>query len=369
MGYLEPRQRLRDVTLELYRAALQPEPLENWSRSIANLLDTQIAGLTVLAPSGLAVESGSVGSNLEAWKDYLEKYQYINPLRSFWQTAPAGEVFRIDGTLIDDKFRNTEFYSRYCEHLDLGGGVCMLLGIRTAKVLVHASQPRKPQLGPIEQELLAYLRDDLLLCFEIAGTLMLATNTAANIIRSLDQKGIGVALLTEDGRIEHANGSMNEMLHAGSVLRMDQGKLAPGSEIRLPELSGMVNRTKKSGVSGRLFYGDASTDRCGSIIAYPAPMAYDWEGPHENKVVLLVTDSSRPKGLLADRLRKTYGLTQAETGVAGMLLDGKTSRHMATELHLQINSVRAHLKAIYAKTGTHSQVELLKLLQIEKENT
>ncbi|GAJ97004.1 helix-turn-helix transcriptional regulator [Agrobacterium rhizogenes] len=369
MGYLEPRPRLRDITLELYRAALQPEPLESWSRSISNLLDTEIAGLTVLAPSGLAVQMGSVGSDLEAGREYLEKYQHINPLRPFWQSAPSGEVFRIDSNLIDDKFRSSEFYSRYCQNLDLGGGICMLLSIRTAKVLVHASQPRKPELGPIEHELLACLRDDLLLCFEIAGTLMLATNVAENIIRSFDQKGIGVALLTEDGRVEHVNGSMNEMLHAGGVLRMEQGRLAPGSAIRLPELPGMVNRTKKSGVGGRLFYGDKSSDRCGSIIAYPVPMAFDWEGPHENKVVLLVTDSSRPKGLLTERLRKAYGLTQAETGVAGKLLDGKTSRHIATQLGVQINSVRAHLKAIYAKTGTHSQVELLKLLQIEKENT
>jgi DNA-binding CsgD family transcriptional regulator len=102
-------------------------------------------------------------------------------------------------------------------------------------------------------------------------------------------------------------------------------------------------------------------------VAYPAPIAYDWEGYHENKIVLLVMDNYRPKELLTEKLRKSYSLTKAESRVAGLLLDGKTSRHIATELNVQSNSVRAHLKAIYAKTGTHSQVELLNLLQSEGE--
>ncbi|MFK3779323.1 helix-turn-helix transcriptional regulator [Agrobacterium sp. NPDC089420] len=367
MGHPEAARRLHDVARELYRAALQPNPLDLWSRSIAKLLGTRIAGFTVFSPSGVAVINGSVGSDGKAGQEYMEHYQYINPLRKFWQTAAPGRVVRIDSSLIDESFRRTEFYSRYHTHLDEGAGIGMMLPIRTAKVLLHASQPEGSGYEPIAQDLLASLYEDLLLSFEIAGSLTLASNITGNVIRSLDHKGIGVALLSEDGHIEHANNSMSEILHAGNVLKVEQGRLSPGSSVRLPDLPGIVHRTRRSGIGGRLLYGD-ETDSCrGSILTYPAPAAFDWEGQHESKVVLIVTDSSRPKGLLIEALRKTYGLTQAEARVAGMLLDGKTSRHMATELGVQINSVRAHLKAIYAKTDTHSQVELLKRLQTEKE--
>ena len=128
----------------------------------------------------------------------------------------------------------------------------------------------------------------------------------------------------------------------------------------------MIHRARKAGVGGRLSYG-VSGERSGSIVAYPAPTAFEWEGVDEGKVVLLVMDNARPKTVLIDALRKNFGLTRAESRVACLLQDGKTSRNIATELGVQINSVRAHLKAVYAKTDTHSQVELLNLLKRESD--
>ncbi len=367
MKHSEPQQDLRKVAFQLYRAATQPKPLDNWARLISDLLDTQSAGLTVLGPSGLAIENGSTEAGAEASKEYLEVYQHINPLRKFWQTAVQGQVIRLDDNLIDDEFKQTAFYARYGDYFDKGDGICMLLGIRTAKVLVHASQPRRPRTGRINADLLASLREDLLLSFEIAGTFTHASNMAGNIIRSLDQKGIAVALLSEDDRVESTNSSMEDLLKAGSVLRLEAGRLASGSSMRLSELQDLVRRTRKSGTPGRLFYHDPSGKRRGSVIAHPAPVSFDWEGVNDSKIVLLVTDSSRPKELLAEKLGKNYGFTKAETRVANLLLDGRTSRQIAAELKVQTNSVRAHLKASYAKTGTHSQVELLNLLQLETE--
>jgi len=188
-----------------------------------------------------------------------------------------------------------------------------------------------------------------------------------NVIRSLDQRGIGMAILSEDSRIENCNGSMDELLREGSALRMEQGRLTSGASVCPPELSSLVHRTRKSGATGRLSYEDSAGKRRGSIVAYPVPTAFDWEGVSENKVILVVTDSSRTKGSLPEKLRKNYGLTRAESRVAGMLLDGKTSNCIAAELAVQANSVRAHLKAIFSKTGTHSQVELLSFLQQESD--
>lgn len=367
MGHSESMQRLRDASHQLYKAATQPNPLAGWARSVADLLDTEVADLTVLSPCGIAVENGSITADIDS-TDYLERYQYINPLQGFWQTVPSGEVVRFDKSLIDEKFRRTEFYSRYSDYLEEGDSVCMLLSIRTARVLVHACQRRHPHAGPIDTDLLVSLRDDLLLAFEIAGAFTHASNMVGSVIRSLDQRGIGVALLSEEGRIENSNSSMDDLLRGESVLRVEQGRLTSGSSVRLQEFPNLVHRTRKSGVSGCISYSDACGEHHGSIVAYPAPMTFDWEGKRENKIVLLVTDNSRHKGALAERLRKDYGLTRAESRVASLLMDGKTSRHIATEFKVQTNSVRAHLKAIYSKTGTHSQVELLNLLQRETEH-
>ncbi|MFT4248052.1 MAG: helix-turn-helix transcriptional regulator [Pseudomonas sp.] len=359
---------MHDVSSRLYRAALHPDPIADWTRSISELLDTETADLTVFAPSGVAVKAGGVGADGdEGSEEFLQHYQHINPLQRFWQTLRSGSIVRIDDSLIDADLKRSEFYSRYGQYLDQGGGLCMLLQVRTARVLVHASQARKRQAGQYEMDLLASLRDDLVLSFEIAGSFMQASNLMESVIHSLDQKQIGIAILSEDGRIESINASMNELLHAGSVLRVEHDRLVPGSSVRLPELPRLVHRTREKGACGRLSYQDPSGTRRGSVVAYPAPVTFAWEGVNESKVVLLVTDRSHSSNVLAARLRKTYELTQSEVRVACLLLDGKTPTHIAEELGVQANSVRAHLKSIYAKTGTHAQVELLGLLQGERE--
>ncbi|MFT4014657.1 MAG: helix-turn-helix transcriptional regulator [Paracoccus sp. (in: a-proteobacteria)] len=363
MGYYSEEAFSPDLVVrDIYRAALRPDPLTAWSRMIADFLDMEMASITVFAPDGVAVEIGSTETGMRLGREYMEHSQHINPFRSLWQKAPCGQVLQLDDRLIDDGARQSEFYNRYGEYLDRGQAVCMVLGIRAARVLIHASQPRREKRRDARE--LAALRDDLLLAFEIAGTLTLAGNMANAIIRSLDQKGIGVALLAEDGRLEHTNGSMSDILGAGKVLRIEGDRVSPGAAMKPSELRGIVQRARKNGVGGRLSYGETASDR-GSIVAWPAPMAFDWEGTHDGKVVLIATDGVRSRNLLVDNLRKTWGLTQAEARVAGMLMDGNTSRQMADELGVQINSIRAHLKAIFAKTSTHSQVELMKLLQME----
>lgn len=45
-----------------------------------------------------------------------------------------------------------------------------------------------------------------------------------------------------------------------------------------------------------------------------------------------------------------------------MLASGRTSREIADIMDIRTGSVRAHLKVIFAKTGVHSQVELVHML-------
>lgn len=361
----ESWQRSRDVAHQMYRAAIRPDPLNNWARLISELLNTQTVGLTVFAPSGVAIELGAMTPDDPGGKEFLERYQYINPLWSFWKTAPEGEVIPLDNCL-DNEFRRTEFYSRYCDYLDTNGA-CMMLSARRSKVLVHARLPGQPLARQRTIDLLTSVRDDLLLSFEIASAFASASNMVRNIIHSLDQKGVSAAILSEDGRIENANGGMEALLRAGTVLRMEKGHLAPGSSVVLPEFSDLIRRARLSGVGGRLSYRDSSGALLGSMVAYPASSAFGWDAVTDSKVVLLVTDSARSKEALTEKLRKDYGLTVAEARVVGLLRDGKTSRQIASELQVQGNCVRAHLKAAYAKTGTHSQVELLSLLQLQTD--
>ncbi len=59
-----------------------------------------------------------------------------------------------------------------------------------------------------------------------------------------------------------------------------------------------------------------------------------------------------------------YGMTQAETRLAAMIVDGRPLMEVARELHITLNTARTHMKRIYAKTETHSPAALVRLLMV-----
>jgi len=64
----------------------------------------------------------------------------------------------------------------------------------------------------------------------------------------------------------------------------------------------------------------------------------------------------------ADVLREMYGLTAAEATTALALARGATLREIAGELHRGVETVRAHLKRAFEKTGARRQSELVALV-------
>ncbi|WP_238474371.1 helix-turn-helix transcriptional regulator [Pseudomonas cavernae] len=61
-------------------------------------------------------------------------------------------------------------------------------------------------------------------------------------------------------------------------------------------------------------------------------------------------------------LRKLFQLTATETEVALLMMDGLTLDEAADKLGVMKNTVRAHLRGLFAKTGATRQALLVKTL-------
>ncbi|WP_165249559.1 response regulator transcription factor [Adlercreutzia sp. ZJ141] len=59
---------------------------------------------------------------------------------------------------------------------------------------------------------------------------------------------------------------------------------------------------------------------------------------------------------------KEYELTERESEVLQLALDGHTRHYIADKLYISENTVKAHLKRIYAKLGVHSKYDLENML-------
>jgi len=81
------------------------------------------------------------------------------------------------------------------------------------------------------------------------------------------------------------------------------------------------------------------------------------------RALFVLNDLDRRRALDPRLIARMLNLTPAQARVAALLGEGKSTQEIASELAINTDSVRVHLKAIFAKTGTHHQANLVALLR------
>jgi DNA-binding CsgD family transcriptional regulator len=66
----------------------------------------------------------------------------------------------------------------------------------------------------------------------------------------------------------------------------------------------------------------------------------------------------------AARVMSSFGLTAAEAKIALALATGASVPEAAANLGLSANTVKTHLRKVFAKTGTSRQAELVRVLSL-----
>ena len=182
------------------------------------------------------------------------------------------------------------------------------------------------------------------------------------VLATLDALGYGGLILDALGRVVQTNG------RAGRYLGLDL-------EVRRRsnDETGISTTALQQALRGALRDASAASPRLGYIIALPRTTqrpillrsvqidgADDSPGDRIVAIVLLdLEHCPQPDDLI---LQQVFGLTPAETRLAKRLAGGEDLSGIAEDFGLKIGTVRMQLKAIFWKTGTRRQAELVALL-------
>jgi DNA-binding CsgD family transcriptional regulator len=162
---------------------------------------------------------------------------------------------------------------------------------------------------------------------------------------------------------------------------------ASGTIVRENELGFMLLRSRDAMArGGRLRLGDgldAALARIGTERAIASPSFFDVEGPESatplaamvavapieiangstgSLALVLLSDPNRFVCPPAWSLKQEFGLTSAEARFVISFVRSKGIREAARQLGIRWETGRRHLKSVFEKTHTHSQVELTHLL-------
>lgn len=190
-----------------------------------------------------------------------------------------------------------------------------------------------------------------------------ATQSARLGLAALDTLAEGFALVDEHGRLRHANPALESWLRKGDLLDEKAGRLQACTPAGAQTLAALIADTALgfaphpggvdlTGPGGRVLNARAMPVR-GANLRYLPPRSY----------VLLMF--SEPRADAAARLQRAgakYRLTQAEQRLALHLAAGTSLRDAAERCGIGYGTARGYLKALFQKTGTHRQGELVALL-------
>lgn len=188
----------------------------------------------------------------------------------------------------------------------------------------------------------------------------------ATLRAALDRVDIAVMLIAKSGSLAFANDAARKLLDAESGLYVRNGALRThggSAAVTLRVAIAHVIDANENGLSidkAPLL----KIDRAGLapliVAVLPAPHPVVEEG--EIAALVFAVDPDVTIGEFAAPVCRVFGLTRVETELACKLASGATLQEAAASMHVQIETARTYLRAIFSKTGTNRQTDLVRLI-------
>ena len=341
------------VLLEaLYGGLTHSPPWEDFLRALAAATNTNFA--TLLIGRGCA----SIDAHVTPGADPERTLAY-------WQISEADPFVGLpEGQVVSFSDFVNHVPARFRDWMDVGR-TGQILGIdlqRPPDTSVRLRLTRDQScddFGDDEKALLTRLIPHLRIALGLHARLTTTQAESQLFSSAMADLAVATLILDRDGRIMRRNAVAALMLENGSVIAERSG----GLELRTQTATTIINRllTNPPPAGEESLFEIAAPDGPllhGRVRAVPSSAYGDgaW-------LALFLVDPTRPPGPSRDSLRDRFQLTKAEAALAVQLVEGLSLADAASVLGIAYNTTRSHLRAIFAKTGTHRQVELVTLLR------
>lgn len=181
-------------------------------------------------------------------------------------------------------------------------------------------------------------------------------------LATLEKAHYGVLIVTADAALVFANSMAERLLHSGNGLTVDAaGRLQATPAAVHKRLRRLIEQAAAEEDGGNVALARPSGRRPLAVRVSPLD-GLSGDSPWHRAALLLIVDPEHDPEPQPEALHDLYGLTEAETLVALGVLRGDGLPAVADQLSVSVFTARTHLQHIFAKTKTHRQAELVRLL-------
>jgi DNA-binding CsgD family transcriptional regulator/PAS domain-containing protein len=301
---------------------------------------------------------------------YIEEYaNHPNVYSDALGAAPVAQVYSDRALVGDDVLRRSRFWNEWMAPQDMYGGLgSKLLVSGPSFWFIDVQRGRnQPTFDANDAELLQFIAPHILRAAELGRRLQ----SAQTLISSYAHLPFGVLFVDGQLRVAHVNEAAETILRRpGSPLRIHSGILTT-TDVRsgatLQQLAAdacAVHEGVAPGIGGDfvLRAGEAGIDLAVSV----GPLAGDTTcrllQPRHAIIYLREMTLALPDGF-EDHARHIFDFTPAEARLAAALASGIALKDAALHQGIRFSTARSYLEAIFRKTRTNQQSQLVALLK------
>lgn len=291
---------------------------------------------------------------------YNRDYCNIDPSKGFMQRRPVGNWYHDLLEYGPERIRRDPYYQEFqlpngmnnvsCLKLNEQACTGIYLSVLTSVGARYPTQAEQALLSRLSQHLIRAAQ-----MFERVGGMR---QELAKRDLLLDQHPTPLWLLDGDTRVLYANQAAQQRLgQKKPAFHEVFGRLhCRQHDARLQSLVRQAAPRQGKGQAGWLALDD---DSGLELLVTPVPAEAGFNQSFQRPLALLtLLDAHRQSSLLGE----LFGLTPAEQRLGDLLVRGLTPEQCAERLGTSINTVRSQLRALFRKTRTNRQAELVSLL-------
>ncbi|MCC6075436.1 helix-turn-helix transcriptional regulator [Pseudomonas sp. GCM10022188] len=356
------------LVASLYDAALDSRlwniPMEHLRELFQANYVTLILRIPDQSDAGLMIVAGNIEG--EGKVTYLTYPHSSTPFIN----QPADKVFTVDDLMSEKDWRASSYFQHWCCPKD----VFHVMGVDIATPDSGKLRFRitRPESAP------AFSARDRALCELILPHLRRALNMHNQLDRSqsmgtlysqaISRLSVATIVLDESGRVLQHNPIAQELLTSADGLKLVAGRLEASYPSDNRELQRLVRgafarQGKESPPIAEAVSITRPSGQVSLVVVVESVPSLEWaESKGQPAVVVYIRDAVG-KSLASTAVPKQlFNLTPAETALSLELANGLSLEEAAEKLNIRRNTARAHLRAIFSKTGVRRQTELVRVM-------
>ena len=362
-----------DLLHKLYLGPTEDDPFSSFLLSVREFLDLNLSSITLRQPEGdngglLFISSDFLAKTFvdSHDNDYTDRYYAADPLSNL----NFGEVVTLDEVISGESLKKSDFYKLCMERVQLRYMIGVdLQNYNGKRFSVRFCRPKtgKP-FSQDDKDFVKLLTPHLQRAVALGSQLSEIASERQLYASTISGYSIGTITLNEAGRVLKVNQMAQTIIDLSDGIRLVADKLCISSREVDQYFSDRINQalTQQRNQALNIAHALSIPRESGSpdfeVVIKSLPLNRNIEPKNSPHLILFITNPEKRISISVKALMNLYDLTLSEACLTALLAEGKDLDEIAGELKIARNTVRAHLRAIFAKTGVTRQPMLVSLV-------